>query len=195
MTCYTSGMKNTTGIKKPAQKAEQTKVRNYRLWLVLSSAGLIGVWYVLVVLGFLGSDAVILSRVGDVSPELYGLLVSICAVLALFLASAVSVPVATAVFKRLKIQAPLSSAIAFFMAPTFGVTLFALIMGTMHVQWAAIGSVLTGSMIIAGLVYGLFIRPLKHRLSNAQFLLVAIGLAVLPCVLYLLYRLLVTVPI
>lgn len=165
------------------------KVSNYRFWLVLSCAGLIGVWYGFMVLAFFGAAAVVNSNLADTSPEVYDLLLNTSSILAVFLASFVSLPFAVAVFKRLKIQMPLVSAIAFFMAPTFGFNLFAFLSGAVFYDPATIPTVLTASMGIAGLLYGFVLRPLKHKLSNLTFILLTVGVALVPIILWILWRL------
>ena len=188
---YTQTMKSTTDTKKTI-KGKQSKVSNYRFWLVLSCAGLVGVWYMFMLLTFFGTAAVINSNIADSNYALYDLLLNASSILAIFIASFASLPFAVAVFKRLNIEMPVRSGIAFFMAPTFGFTLFSFLSGVVFYEPSTIYLVLTVSVIIAGLVYGLIIRYLKHRLSNVKFLSIAIGLAFLPIVLWYLYRLGVT---
>jgi len=189
--CYTQAMKNITDTKKTTSKAKETKVKNYRFWLVLSCVGLAVVWCVLLVALLLLGSALILSLAGDTSYSVYNPLMLLATYIALFLASALSLLFASAVFKRLKIHKPLISATAFFTALVFGVTLFTFVTGLWYSGSAAIWGILAACMIFAGLLYGAIARPLKHKLSTAQFLVVTIGLAVLPLVVYTLWRLLV----
>ena len=184
-------MKSTTGIKKTA-KGKQAKVSNYKFWLVLSCVGLIGLWYVFMVLSFFGSAAVINSNLAETSPGLYDILFDTSSILSLFVASLASLPFAVAVFKRLKIEMPVVSGIAFFMAPTFGLALFAYLISVVFYESETITLVLVSSIFIAALLYGLVIRFLKHRLSTSQFLSVAIGLPFVPIVLWVLGRLWMT---
>ena len=182
-------MKSTTGIKKTTKKSKQTKVSNYKFWLVLSCAGLIGVWYIFMVLAFFGAAAVINSNLSETAPEVYDLLLNTSSILAVYVASFASLPFAVAVFKRLNIEKPVLSGIAFFMAPTFGFNLFAFLNSAVFYEPATVYIILAVSMIIAGFLYGLVIRFLKHRLSTAEFLSLTIGLTFIPIVLWVLWRL------
>ena len=192
---YTRIMKSTPGTKKNAAKSKQAHVSNYRFWLVLSCAGLVGLWYVLMVFTFLLMVEAMNSNFGQASPGLYGFLLNTSSILAIFVASFASLPFAVAVFKRLKIEMPLVSAIAFFMAPTFGFTLFAFLSSALFYEPATIYLVLAVSMLLAGLLYGLVIRQLKHKLSKAKFLSIAIGLTLIPILFWMLHRLWVTTQI
>jgi len=144
------------------------------------------------VLGFFGANAAIDAVSDDSSSRVYGFLVSFASIFALFVAAIFSTPFAVAMFKRLKIEKPVVSSIAFFMAPTFGLTLFAFITGISYYQQNAIYTILAASLIIAGLLYGIYIRPLKHKLSSTKFLVLAIGIAVLPIAAWFVQHLLVT---
>ena len=188
---YTQAMKSTTGVKKTS-KGTQAKVSNYKFWLVLSSAALIGVWYMFMVFAFFGTAAVINSNLADTNYVLYDFLLNASSILSVYVASFASVPFAVAVFKRLKIEKPVLSAIAFFMAPTFGLCLFTFLNSVIFYEPAIVPLVLTVSLIIAGLLYGLIIRHLKHTLSKAKFLSLTIGLPLVPIVLWILNRLWMT---
>jgi len=173
-------MKSTSITKKNSSVQKKSKVEHYRFWLTLFSAALVGVWFMFVVFGFFGATALINAAAEDSSSEVYGFLLSFSLIFAVFLAAAVSIPFALAVYKRLKIQKPVLSAIAFFMALTFGINLFALVIRVQYFETGVTYAILAASMVFAGLLYGFVIRPLKHRVSTAAFLAVSIGLAVLP---------------
>jgi len=175
-------------MKKTAKKGKQTKVSNYKFWLVLTCAGLVGVWYMLLVLASFAAT-VINSNLQETSPELYEVLFNIVSTLPVYVASFASVPFAVVVFKRLNIEMPVKSAIAFFMAPSFGYTLFAFLSSAVFYEPMTRIPVLIISMVIAGLAYGLIIRFLKHRLSTAEFLSISIGLTFVPIILWVLWRL------
>jgi hypothetical protein len=187
-------MKSTTGIKKTA-KGKQTKVTNYKFWLVLSCVALVGVWYLFMVFSFFGVAALANSSLAENFPGMYELLINATSILALYVASFASLPFAVVVFKRLKIEVPVVSAIAFFMALTFGFTLFASLTSAIFYESAIIPLVFIVSMLIAGLLYGVVIRYLKHQLPKAKFLSIAIGLTFIPVALWVLYRLWVTTQI
>jgi len=187
-------MKSTTGIKKTS-KGTQAKVSNYKFWLVLSCAGLIGVWYMFMVFTFFGTSAVLNSNLAEANYELYDFLLNASSILAIFVASFASLPFGVAVFKRLKIEMPVRSGIAFFMAPTFGLALFVFLNSAFFYEPATVYLVIAVSMLIAGVLYGFVIRQLKHRLTKAKFLVIAIGLPLVPIVLWFLHRLWVTTQI
>ena len=182
-------MKSTTGMKKTAKKGKQTKISNYKFWLVLTCAGLIGVWYMLLVLASFGAATVINSNLAETSPEVYEVLSNVVSALPIYVAALASLPFAIVVFKRLNIEMPVKSAIAFFMAPSFGYTLFAFLSSVVFYEPITRLLVLAISMVIAGLLYGLIIRVLKHRLSTAEFLSLSIGLTFIPIILWVLWRL------
>ena len=141
------------------------------------------------VFSFFGVAALSNSRLAENSPGMYEFLINAMSILALYVASFASMPFAVAVFKRLKIEMPVVSAIAFFMALTFGFTLFASLTSVVFYEYAIIPLVFIVSMLIAGLVYGVIIRYLKHQLPKAQFLSIAIGLTFIPVAFWVLYRL------
>ena len=143
----------------------------------------------LLVLASFGAATVINSNLQETSPELYEVLFNIVSTLPIYLASLASIPFAVVVFKRLNIEMPVKSAIAFFMAPSFGYTLFAFLSSAVFYEPMTRIPVLIISMVIAGLAYGLIIRFLKHRLSTAEFLSISIGLTFVPIILWVLWRL------
>jgi len=182
-------MKSTSITKKNSSVRKKSKVEHYKFWLILFSAALVGVWFMFLVLVFFGATAIVYPAAEDSSSEVYGFLISFSLIFAVFLAGALSAPFAVAVYKRLKVQKPVLSAIAFFMALTFGINLFALVIRIQYVEAGQSYAVLAGSMIIAGLLYGLVIRPLKHRVSTAAFLAISIGLTLLPIAAWYLFYL------
>jgi len=175
-------MKSTTDIKAVTKKNKQTRVNNYRFWLVLSCAGLVGLWYVLVAALFLAVQSTLVNLTADASYTVYNRLFFVGTFAVLFLVSALCLPVAAAVFKKLKIQKPLVSGVAFFAALVFGISLFLTVAVLTNYELAAY-YVIPTSMIAAGLVYGFALRPLKHKLSTAWFLVIAIGLSIVPILL------------
>jgi len=187
--CYTQAMKNTTSIKKSTNKPKQAKPNNYRFWLVLSCAGLVGLWYVFAILLFIGTDFLVKSFVLETSPDVYEIIISSWAVISVFVASALSLPFAVAVFRRLRIEAPLISSIAFFMAIVFGFNVFAAIVSLVYFEPTQVSIIMSASFIFSGLLYGFVVRPLKHKLSHTKFIIVSVGLAVTPVALYALWRL------
>jgi len=182
-------MKSTSITKKNNSAQKRSKIKHYQFWIVLFSAALVGVWFMFLVLGFFGATALINAAAEDSSSEVYGFFLSFSLIFAVFLAAAVSIPFALAVYKRLKIQKPVLSAIAFFMALTFGMNLFALVIRIQYFETGPTYAILAASMIFAGLLYGFVVRPLKHRVSTAGFLAVSIGLAVLPIAAWYLFYL------
>lgn len=184
-------MKSTTVTGKTANKARTVTLAERRFWLVVACAALVGLWYSIMVCIFLGWALLLTNYSSVLSPATYDFLISLSTIVGLFITSALSVPFSVIVFKRLKIQYPLVSGVAFFMALVFGFNLFGLIVGLAYYESVVIYSILAGSMIFAALLYGFALRPLKHKLSNGKFLSIAVGLAVLPVVLYLLWRLVV----
>ena len=185
---YTQAMKSTTDIKKTS-KGTQAKVSNYTFWLVLSCVALVGVWYVILVLLSFGLDAVTRDALSEVSSAAYSFISLFGSIAVMLLTSALSLPFANAVFKRLKIEKPIESGIALFMSVVFGLNLFVLITNFAYYGQTWIYTTLVGSIIFASLLYGLVIRPLKHKLSSRKFIALTVGLSLVPVVLYLLWRL------
>jgi hypothetical protein len=185
-------MKNTTGMKKSASNGQNTKVHNYHLALVLVCAGLAALWYAIFLSLSLGLSAVLNSYSFENNNQIVNFLMSNGNFLLLFIASALSLPFAVAVYKRLKVEKPVVSAIAFFMAIVFGLTLFMTVLSSDYfgeggIYAVSLGSILlTGlaSVLSAGLVYGFVVRRLKHRLSNVIFLCITIGIAITPIILW-----------
>lgn len=169
-------------------------MKNYRLWLVLSCAALAGLWYVLMALLFLGMSSFLFGLEVTMSSTQYNHLLIAGTFLSIFAASALTLPFALAVFKRLKIEKPLLSGAALISAFVFVVTTF--IFATDIIELGsfprdALYALLAVNIVFAALVYGFAIRPLKHKLSTVRFLIVSIGLALLPAVLYVVHRLVV----
>ena len=163
-------------------------MKNYQFWLVLACAGLTGVWFSLFVITGLGLASFTNQFIDRVSAEVYGVLLSVTAVAGFFIASALSVPFGFVVFKRLHIEKPLLSAIAFFMAVFMGFALFASSGWLVYFEPANLYIVFAVSMVIAGLVFGLLVRPLKHKVGNTTFVLITVGLALLPIALAMIAR-------
>lgn len=184
-------MKSTTGVKKATQKPKENKVKNYRFWLVLSCAGLVGLWYVAMVALFLGMGALALELTRGKSYTMYNYIFLSGTFAVLFLASILSMPFAAAIFKKLNIQKPLVSGVAFYMASVFGASFFIFLSSLISFERGSVYFFLAGSMVFAGLLYGFAIRPLKHKLSTVKFLVVAIGLALLPMITFVIWRLVV----
>jgi hypothetical protein len=190
-------MKNTTGLKKSASNGQNTKVHNYHLALVLVCAGLAALWYAIFLSLSLGLSAVLNTYSFGNNNQIFNFLISNGTFLLLFIASALSLPFAVAAYKRLKVEKPVVSAIAFFMAIVFGLTLFMtassiFYFGEGGIYAVALSSILlTGlaSILLTGVVYGFAIRRLKHRLSNGLFLCITIGIAVTPVILWHLWLL------
>ena len=185
-------MKSTTGIKKRTSKIKQTKPSKYRFWLVLSCAGLVGLWYVVTIFLFLAVNPLTNSFTFEAAPLVYEIVTSMSFVISVFIASFLCVPLASTLFKRLNIEAPAVSAVAFFMALAFGFNLSGTILGLASFEPVLVSIISMASFLIAGLFYGFVIRPLKHKLSTENFLIVVIGLALLPIVLFIIYRFLLT---
>jgi len=177
-------MKSTASTTKNASKSTHAQVSNYRFWLVLSGAGLIGLWYMLTVFAFLSVAGLINSLSYDPSSFLYNTLLAVAQVFAIYVASVACVPFAVAVFKRLKIQKPVVSAIAFFMAPVFGLNLFLFITRFVYFEPVVMYSILVASLLLAALLYGFAIRPLKHRFSSAAFAAFAVVVSLLPLTIF-----------
>jgi hypothetical protein len=162
-------MKNTTGIKKSASNVENSKVHNYHLALVLVCAGLAALWYAIFLSLSLGLSAVLNTYSYENNNEFFNFLMSNGTFLLLFIASALSLPFAVAVYKRLKVEKPIISAIAFFMAIVFGLTLFMTVLSSDYFGESGIYAVALGDILLTGLVYGFAVRRMKHRLSNGLF--------------------------
>jgi hypothetical protein len=177
-------MKNTTGIKKSASNVENSKVHNYHLALVLVCAGLAALWYAIFLSLSLGLSAVLNTYSYENNNEFFNFLMSNGTFLLLFIASALSLPFAVAVYKRLKVEKPIISAIAFFMAIVFGLTLFMTVSSYDYFGESGIYAVALGDILLTGLVYGFAVRRMKHRLSNGLFLCITIGIAITPIVLW-----------
>jgi hypothetical protein len=181
-------MKSTTGIKKTA-KGKQAKVSNYKFWLVLSCVALVGVWYIILVLLSLGLDMLTRDALSEVSSGVYSFVSLFGSVAVMLLTSALSLPFANAVFKRLRVEKPIESGVALFMSVVFGLNLFVLITNFAYYGQTWIYTVLVVSIIFASLLYGLVIRPLKHKLTSGAFIATTVGLSLLPIALYLLWHL------
>jgi hypothetical protein len=181
-------MKNTTDMKKNSDKGAQAKMKNYPFWLVLACAALAGLCWCLLVIVSLGIASVTSQFMDQVSAEAYDVILSVSAIVGFFVASALSVPFGTIIFKRLHIEKPLLSAIGFFMAVFMGFGLFIASAGLAYFQPPQLYIVFAVSMLIAVLVFGLLVRPLKHQIGSVAFVLTTVGLALLPIVVAMIWR-------
>ena len=162
-------------------------MKNKRFWLVVACLMLAVLWYCLLLICFLGLN-ILTDKVLTEHPGVFYVVLSIAGVAILFIASALAMPFAIWAFKKLKVQAPVLSSVALFMALVFGSTLSSFLLGFGFYQQDTVYIVLAVSAVVAILVYAFFIRRLKHTLSAKKFLFVSIGLAVLPLVFYAVHQ-------
>jgi len=168
-------------------KKQPQPTKNAKFWLVISCIGLAVLWYCFMAICFLGLNALTDAAL-EMSPGAYDVLLSVGNIAILFIASALTMPFAIWAFKKLKVEAPVLSSLALFMSFVFAAALFAFVNGLGYFQPRIVYVVLGLSALVAFLVYGLIIRPLKHKLSARNFVLLSVGLAVLPLVLYAVHR-------
>ena len=176
-----------SAFEKPKYTHKST-VKNYRFWLVLSCAAMVGLWWCIFSITGLVLGSVLNHTVFNATPEVYNLLFLVASVVSMFVASVLSSLFAVRVFNRLKIQKPWVSSIAFFLSLVFGLSLFNLIVDFTYFQPSAVYWFLLGSMVVAGLVFGFLVRPFKHIVSSRMFVVVVSSLSVLPIVMSLLWR-------
>ena len=176
---------------------KNTSVKNYKLWLVVSGAALVGIWYLIFVLLYFFIDKLTYDAVGELTPPLSNIIYTVIPVAVFVVASAFSTPFAYIVYKRLKIEKPLISSLAFNMAIVFGVSLFFLVMNVipfailLNYGQNSILAVAAISMVVSFLVFWFFIRRLKHILSSKLFLSVVIVLGFLPIIAVIIRQLLI----
>ena len=146
-------------------------------------------WYCFLLLIFLVFNKITDSILIE-SPDIFYLVLSIGGLIMPFIAATLGVPFVVWALKKLKVQSPVVSSIALFSAFIFAYTLAgfltALTSGHAYSSFNVIVTTLA-SLISSSLLYGLAIRPLKRKVSNAWFLTICIGIALLPVVLYFAY--------
>ena len=164
-----------------------TQIKNKKLWLVIACVLLAAVWYCFLIVCFLGMN-VFTDKVLSEDPGSFYVLSSIAGVAMFYVATALALPFAVWTFKKLKVEAPVVSSITLFMALIFGFTLHTSILTFGLYQSAQIYTALAASMVVAILVYGLLIRPLKHKLSRKKFLIISVGLPLVPLIFYVAHQ-------
>jgi hypothetical protein len=181
-------MKNTTGMKKRASNSSKAKISNYAFWLVLSCVVLAAVWWCIFIILGLAITTFTNTYIDQVSNGIYGVILSIAAFTSMYAASALSVPFAVVLFKRLNIEKPVLSAIAFFMAVATSFSLFASISSVVYLNSAGLYAAFIIGALVSGVVFGLVVRRLKHRVHPAIFIVITVGLTILPIVLSQIWR-------
>ena len=166
----------------------KSTMKHARLFkLIIVTIALAVLWYCFMVLTFLGFN-MLTDKVLTESYDTYNLFLIIGSIAMPFISAALTMPFAVWALKKVGVEAPVRSTIGLLMSFVFAYTLFASLSVFLYLQVGAVVGAIV-SLVVAGIVYGIGVRWLKHRLSAVWFVVVAVGLALLPFGVYLLSEL------